>query len=361
MSLIQPTRTICTRCSRLTLTINQSKSLKFHNYRSFASSSSSRSTNRLNHQNRKWPRLALTILGITIPTTYLFFPNNNSKKSLKPNEYSDQKVTSIKTLSNQHKLITIPIDFKSKEFFENPFKIDGNFSNKENNEIVIQHIMIKSNDLQIERPYTFINDPLNDNEIRMVIKRVQGGEVGRVVHNLKDGDSIGVRGPIPTFSIYPNKYDKIIMISTGTGISPFLQFLSKLSSSSSSSNNKLIKDKNLPKLHLIHLKPLKGKEDWSNSNEDESFLPFLTNKSNLKDKLKITRIELDEFLNKELILNSLKGFKDIEKNQNVLFLICLPPNLMKPLCGNILPNRQGPITGILGEMGLTNEQVWKLD
>ena len=40
-------------------------------------------------------------------------------------------------------------------------------------------MMIKSPDIQIERPYTPVNDVLADGEIRVVVKRVKGGEVGR--------------------------------------------------------------------------------------------------------------------------------------------------------------------------------------
>lgn len=39
--------------------------------------------------------------------------------------------------------------------------------------------MIKNPDLQIERPYTPVNDVARDGELDLVVKRVQGGEVGR--------------------------------------------------------------------------------------------------------------------------------------------------------------------------------------
>ncbi len=47
--------------------------------------------------------------------------------------------------------------------------------------MAIQHVMIKSPDLQIERPYTPINDIVKDGDIRIVVKRVKAGEVGRCV------------------------------------------------------------------------------------------------------------------------------------------------------------------------------------
>ena len=35
---------------------------------------------------------------------------------------------------------------------------------------------------------------------------------------------------------------------------------------------------------------------------------------------------------------------------------------MKPLCGLLEPNfDQGPVTGLLAEMGMTSRNVWKLE
>lgn len=69
------------------------------------------------------------------------------------------------------------------------------------------------------------------------------------MHSLQEGQDVEVRGPIPTFSIRPSDYDRIVMVSTGTGVAPFLQLLSRLPESR-------------PKCHLVHLQPAPGKEDW---------------------------------------------------------------------------------------------------
>lgn len=34
-----------------------------------------------------------------------------------------------------------------------------------------------------------------------------------MVHALKEGDQIGIRGPLETLSFKPNKYDRIVMVS----------------------------------------------------------------------------------------------------------------------------------------------------
>lgn len=49
----------------------------------------------------------------------------------------------------------------------------------ESQTIMVHHVMVKSPDLMIERPYTPVNDVDADGEVRLVVKRVRGGEVGR--------------------------------------------------------------------------------------------------------------------------------------------------------------------------------------
>lgn len=52
---------------------------------------------------------------------------------------------------------------------------------------MVQHMMIGAPDIQIERPYTPVNDPGADADVKMVVKRVRGGEVGRWVTALGRG------------------------------------------------------------------------------------------------------------------------------------------------------------------------------
>lgn len=151
---------------------------------------------------------------------------------------------------------------------------------------------------------------------------------------------LGVRGPIPTFSIYPQRYDKIIMvrliaavrnssksdciqISTGTAVSPFLQLLAKLSPS------------NAPRLELIQALPALSsstppfshesldraapiKWDWVDTNEDPSFLPSLEKK--FGEKLKITR-----FPQGAVPAGAVQAALEGMNRERVLVLVCLPP------------------------------------
>ncbi len=143
------------------------------------------------------------------------------------------------------------------------------------------------------------------------------------MHSLKAGDDVGIRGPIPTLSLLPAAYDKIIMVrltpllhpslngcdqvSTGTGIVPFLQFLSKLPS--------LSPQKPSPHLHLIHALPKPDREDWVTTSD---ILPRLERK--LGSALTVDRIPPGP-IGREVMESALAG----SKGQGVMVLVCLPP------------------------------------
>ena len=107
-----------------------------------------------------------------IPLAFLPFSLfGSSKKPLDPYVYSDHTVGSSARLTPQHALLTVPLSPKDAVSFSTTSGEDG--------KVVIEHLMVKNPDIQIERPYTPINDVGADGEIKMVIKRVKGGEVGR--------------------------------------------------------------------------------------------------------------------------------------------------------------------------------------
>jgi cytochrome-b5 reductase len=75
-------------------------------------------------------------------------------------------------------LVAIPVPPESLDLFSKD-AVRKSGEQASDGEVVVQHIMVKSPDIQIERPYTPINDVSKDGEVRLVVKRVRGGEVGR--------------------------------------------------------------------------------------------------------------------------------------------------------------------------------------
>ncbi|ETW83854.1 hypothetical protein HETIRDRAFT_314450 [Heterobasidion irregulare TC 32-1] len=89
----------------------------------------------------------------------------------------------------------------------------------------IWSIFIKDDDIQVERPYTPLEGMDDRGNIKLWVKKYLKGEVGRWLHSKQVGDTVEIRGPLPTFHAYADTWDEIVMISGGTGFSPFYQLL----------------------------------------------------------------------------------------------------------------------------------------
>lgn len=77
---------------------------------------------------------------------------------------------------------------------------------------MVYSIYIKDSDIQVERPYTPLEGLDKTGEMVFWVKRYQGGEVGRWIHERKVGDQIEVRGPVITWQWQEEEWDEIIMV-----------------------------------------------------------------------------------------------------------------------------------------------------
>jgi hypothetical protein len=108
-----------------------------------------------------------------------FGAGSDDTPDLTPFKYTKHRVLSVKRISPQHVLVDIQISESSRKAFGNT-KTEGLPSGDGGN-LDVWHVYVKSPDLQIERPYTPINDVEKDGFVRLLVKRVKGGEVGRYV------------------------------------------------------------------------------------------------------------------------------------------------------------------------------------
>ncbi|KAF8631246.1 hypothetical protein AX15_002574 [Amanita polypyramis BW_CC] len=93
----------------------------------------------------------------------------------------------------------------------------------------IYSIFVKDSDIQVERPYTPLECANEDGNLIFWVKKYGKSEVARWIHARKAGDLVELRGPVVTWdwSWRPCEggWDEVVMISGGTGITPFYQFL----------------------------------------------------------------------------------------------------------------------------------------
>ena len=186
---------ICSRATRpLSTTCTILRSIRtppLPRHRVHSSSSSS-----ANPQQR--PRIYLyTALSLSIlPGLYFLLPPSlrpSRQENLSPQRYTTHRISAVQSLSPTHVFIEIPIPEESRSMLktlegkaltqsvvetrDQPLPVSHTAD--EGEYVTIHHVCVKSPDLQIERPYTPINDVEKDGMMKIVVKRVKGGEVGR--------------------------------------------------------------------------------------------------------------------------------------------------------------------------------------
>ncbi|EMD40816.1 hypothetical protein CERSUDRAFT_149266 [Gelatoporia subvermispora B] len=242
----------------------------------------------------------------------------------------------------------------------------------------IWSIFIKDDDIQVERPYTPLEGIDEYGHMKFWIKRYPKGEVGRWLLSKNPGDSIEIRGPINTWPWKEDTWDEVVMISGGTGITPFYQLL-----------NTIVKEvSNLPKAKftLLHSSrtpaSLPPPEMLNSLMKASSLTPGKFSMTLCVDELdgsshpsvsssdlhvgRISRASIERSLGLEnrdwwRSLLRLDRRSHQEQSKKVLFLVCGPDAMISSIAGPWGRNfSQGEVGGILGTMGYTREQVRKL-
>ncbi|MCB4807085.1 ferredoxin--NADP reductase [Tamlana sp. 62-3] len=79
-----------------------------------------------------------------------------------------------------------------------------------------------------KRAYSFCSNPYTDKDLKITIKRVEGGLVSNYVHdNLKVGDKLNVDNPAGSFCVSPEKSNKkqYVLFAGGSGITPMFSII----------------------------------------------------------------------------------------------------------------------------------------
>ncbi|KAF8803829.1 ferredoxin reductase-like protein [Phlegmacium glaucopus] len=242
----------------------------------------------------------------------------------------------------------------------------------------IWSVYIKDDDIQVERPYTPLQSVDENGHMLFWIKKYPKGEVGRWLHSKLAGDEIELRGPINTWKWERDSWDEVVMISGGTGITPFVQLFHNVISKPTKSPNTrftLIHSSRVPGElpPPIVLEPLTAfaaensekfkihvfvdAQDGSNSP-----LPILHINTG-----RITGFALERCLRSEQVPGSWwrklfhKNTSEDKRPRRTLFLVCGPEPMIGAIAGPYGRNfSQGAIGGILGRMGIASENVYKL-
>jgi cytochrome-b5 reductase len=207
----------------------------------------------------------------------------------------------------------------------------------------------------VVRPYTPISTNADIGTFDLLIKKYPGGKMSTFLGNMKpsDGPVVGFKHiPFNVKIQYPFNKEKhahpkfIAMICGGTGITPMIQALHAILGDSES---------NIEKVHLLY---------GSRTFDDILGRQMIDDWCATHPKFSVTHVLSHE--EKDVEPHCKKGFIDrallestvppASEGDNVLIFICGPPVMYDILCG---PRDDKTVTGVLGDMGYSSDQVYK--
>ncbi|KAA3476935.1 NADH-cytochrome b5 reductase-like protein isoform X1 [Gossypium australe] len=200
------------------------------------------------------------------------------------------------------------------------------------------------------RPYTPISDPDAKGYFDLLIKVYPEGKMSQHFASLKPGDVVEVKGPIEKLRYSPNMKKHIGMvragfIAGGTGITPMLQVIEAILKNPD--------DKTQVSLLYANVSPddilLKQKLDILAASHP-NLKVFYTVDNPTK-----TWKGGAGFISKDMVTKGLPG-----PAEDTLILVCGPPGMMEHISGGKAKDySQGELTGILKELGYTEQMVYK--
>ncbi|KAJ8436856.1 hypothetical protein Cgig2_026180 [Carnegiea gigantea] len=195
------------------------------------------------------------------------------------------------------------------------------------------------------RPYTPISDPDAKGYFDLMIKIYPEGKMSQHFAKLKPGDVLEVKGPIEKLRYSPNMKKHIGMIAGGSGITPMLQIVEAIVKNPDDNTQVSLVYGNVSQDDIL----LKQKLDILAA-KHPNFKVFYT-----VDKPSNNWGGGVGFVSKDMVTKGLPGPGD-----ETLILVCGPPGMMKHISGDKAQDRsQGELTGILKDLGYTEEMVYK--
>lgn len=195
------------------------------------------------------------------------------------------------------------------------------------------------------RPYTPISDPEAKGFFDLLIKIYPEGKMSQHFAKLQPGDVVEVKGPIEKLRYTPNMKKHIGMIAGGSGVTPMLQVIEAI----------LKNPDDTTKVTLL----------YANVTPDDILLKqkleaLAASHPNLKVFYTVDKPSSNwrggaGYVSKDMVVKGLPSPGD-----DTLILVCGPPGMMQHISGDKSKDRsQGELSGILKELGYTEEMVYK--
>lgn len=202
----------------------------------------------------------------------------------------------------------------------------------------------------ITRPYTPISDNNTKGRFEIMVKKYPKSKMGTHVFQLRSGEELLMKGPFKKFDYTANMWTHVGMVAGGTGIAPMFQVIQSI----------LQNPKDNTRVSLLYAN--NARRDILLANELTEMQKTYPNFNMYLTLLDVPKRWLGGigYINKEMI----EAFMPKAGEKKTKILVCGPPPMMKVISGDkeFPPGKapvQGALSGLLKDMGYTEEQVFK--
>jgi len=202
-------------------------------------------------------------------------------------------------------------------------------------------------DKPIVRPYTPISSPDLKGELVLLIKRYENGNMSKYIHSLKEGETLGMKGPIEKFPYKANEFDQVVLIGGGSGITPLYQVLDHALADKSNKTKFKLLFSNIAENDILLREELDALKKKHSDNLDIVYL---------LDKPGTNWTGPSGYITAEIIK---KHAAPPSLGNKVKIFVCGPPGQVATVAGKKAGFKQGELSGILKELGYTEDQVFK--
>lgn len=194
------------------------------------------------------------------------------------------------------------------------------------------------------RPYTPSGEAIG--YLELIVKVYEQGKMSKHIGNLKVGDSLDFKGPIPKLQYTANMTSELGMVAGGSGITPMLQVADRVLSDPEDKTKVTLIFANVTEKDII----LKEKIDTMAASHPDQFKVFY-----VLDKPPPGWSGGAGYITTDMLKQHLPS-----PSSDCKIFVCGPPGMMNVISGNkVSPKDQGELTGHLSALGYDAGQVFK--